>query len=426
MAGDADPARLLRHLFATAVARAQPAHCVPPALPAVPTGRTVVIGAGKAAAAMARAVDDAWSGPLEGLVVTRNGHALPCRRIDVREAGHPVPDAAGMAATAAMRALLDGLTKDDLVLALVSGGGSALLAAPPPGVTLEELQALNRALLRSGAAIGEMNCVRKHVSTVAGGRLARDAQPARLVTLAISDVPGDDPTMIASGPTVPDPTTREDARRVLAHFGIEAAPSIRAWLADEGSESPKADGGEPPDFRIVSSSRQGLEAAAEAARAAGYTPLVLGDAIEGEARAVAREQADLALRTQRLGQPVAPPCILLSGGETSVTVRGAGRGGRNGEFLLALAQALDGAPGIHALAADTDGIDGTESNAGALLAPDTLARAAAAGVHCADALADSDSYRFFAAADALVTTGPTHTNINDFRAILIESPETPQ
>lgn len=411
------PAAFLRALFDAAVASAQPDRCVPAALPDPPAGRTVVIGAGKAAAAMARAVERHWRGPLEGLVITRYGHGIPCERILVREAAHPVPDAAGVAATCEMLALLDGLTADDLALCLISGGGSSLLAAPPPGVSLADLQALSGALLGSGAAIAQMNCVRKHLSMVAGGRLAALARPARLVTLAISDVPGDDPALIASGPTVADPTTRADASSVLAQFGIEPATAIRRWLDSPASETPKPDAAPDAEFALVASPALALEAAARAARAAGIAPRILGSDLEGEARDLGAAHAALALDVQRAG---GPPCVLLSGGETSVTVRGTGRGGRNGEYLLALTHALNGAPGIHALAADTDGIDGTESNAGAVTGPSTIA--AAAGRSCTDALANSDSYPFFAAADALVVTGPTFTNVNDFRAILVDAP----
>ncbi|QDX27346.1 glycerate kinase [Sphingomonas suaedae] len=410
------PDALLRTLFDVAVSSAQPDRCVPQALPEPPLGRTVVIGAGKAAAAMARAVERNWHAPLSGLVVTRHGHGVPCERIVVREAGHPVPDAAGIAATREMVALLDGLTADDLVLCLISGGGSALLAAPPPGVSLADLQSVSNRLLRSGAAIGEMNCVRKHLSMVAGGRLAEHVAPARLVTLAVSDVPGDDPAMIASGPTIADPTTRHEALAVLARFGIEAPAAIRDWLESARSETPKSGTLPDAEYRLIASPSLALEAAAEAARAAGVTPHVLGSDLEGEARDMGAAHAARALGAQRAG---GLPCVLLSGGETSVTVRGTGRGGRNGEYLLALTHALDGARGIYALAADTDGIDGTEHNAGAITGPGTIA---AAGRSCAEALANSDSYPFFAAADALVVTGPTFTNVNDFRAILVDAP----
>ena len=416
------PPDLLRACFDAAVERALPARCVPPFLPPPPTGRTVVIGAGKAAAAMARAVEDAWEGPLSGLVVTRYGHAVPCRRIEVAEAGHPVPDANGVEATRRVVSLLKGLATDDLVLCLISGGGSALLAAPPPGVSLADEQQLVHLLLRSGATIAEMNCVRKHLSMVKGGRLAQLAAPAQLVTLAISDVPGDDPATIASGPTVADETTRHQALAVLDRFGIAAPPAVLAWLRDPASETPEPGRLAAATCHVIATARTSLEAAADVARAAGYTPLILGDAIEGEARTVARIQADIVRQVRRSGEPAAAPCMLLSGGETTVTVAGTGRGGRNAEFLLALAVALDGAPGVHALAADTDGIDGTEDNAGALIGPGILAQGRAAGRSAADDLACNDGYGFFEATGALVTTGATLTNVNDFRAILIDRP----
>ncbi|QIG78769.1 glycerate kinase type-2 family protein [Stakelama tenebrarum] len=412
---------LLRRLFDAAVASAQPDQCVPAALPPAPAGRTVVIGAGKAAAGMAQAVERHWNGALEGLVITRHGHALLCERITVCEAGHPVPDAAGVAATRDMLSLLDGLTERDLVLCLISGGGSALLAAPPPGIGLAELQATFRDLLRSGATVAQMNCIRKHLSLVAGGRLAERARPARLVTLAISDVPGDDPATIASGPTVADPTTRQDALATFDALNLTPARAVRHWLAQADSETPKPGALPPSDFRLVASPQMALDAAAAVAREAGYTPFILGSAIEGEAREAAIVHAGIAMQVRRYRQPAEPPCVLLSGGETSVTVRGNGRGGRNGEFLLALAQALRGEPAIHALAADTDGIDGTETNAGAVIGPETLAIAEAKGLPASQALEASDAYRFFEAADALVVTGPTHTNVNDFRAILIDA-----
>ncbi|MBL8503850.1 MAG: glycerate kinase [Rhodocyclaceae bacterium] len=415
------PRPFLRSLFAAAVRAADPAVCLPPHLPPPPRGRTLAVGAGKAAAAMARAVEDHWEGELDGLVVTRYGHGLPCRRIEVVEAAHPVPDAAGREAAARILAALRGLTSDDLVLALISGGGSALLALPWEGVTLADKQAVNRALLKSGAGIHEMNCVRKHLSAIKGGRLAAAAYPARVVTLAISDVPGDDPAVIASGPTVADPSTCEEALAILDRYRIEAPHAVRAVLASGVSETPK-----PGDIRfahcqtrLVATPQGALLAAAEAARAAGVTPLVLGDAIEGEAREAAKVMAGMALGCARHGTPLPAPCVLLSGGETTVTVRGRGRGGRNAEFLLALAVALDGAAGIHALAGDTDGIDGSEDNAGAIMAPDTLARARAAGLDARARLDDNDGYGFFAALGDLVVTGPTRTNVNDFRAILV-------
>ncbi|MBM3391096.1 MAG: glycerate kinase [Betaproteobacteria bacterium] len=421
MAHSPSPARFLQSLFEAAVAAADPAACVPRHLPPAPPGRTLVVGAGKAAAAMARAVEDHWPGELSGLVVTRYGHGLPCERIEVVEAAHPVPDEAGRAAAGRILAAVRGLTSDDLVLVLVSGGGSALLALPFEGVTLADKQQVNRALLKSGAGIDEMNCVRKHLSAIKGGRLAAAAYPARMLTLVISDVPGDDPAVVASGPTVADPTTCADALAILAKYRIAVPPTVEALLRSCLSETPK-----PDDLRLVhcetrviATAQASLEAAAQAARVAGVEPLVLGDAIEGEAREVAKVMAGLAKSCALHGVPARPPCVLLSGGETTVTVRGQGRGGRNAEFLLALAVALDGAPGIHALAADTDGIDGTEDNAGAILADDSLARARAAGIDAKARLADNDGYGFFAALGDLVLTGPTRTNVNDFRAIYV-------
>lgn len=415
---------LLRQMFQAAVDSASPDHTLPRHLPLPPTGRTIVVGAGKAAASMARAVALAWprDRPLSGLVVTRYGHGVGrLDRIEVVEASHPVPDAAGAAAAERILALVAGLTPDDLVLCLISGGGSALLAAPLPGVTLADKQAINRALLRSGAAIEEMNCVRKHLSAVKGGRLAQAAATARLVTLVISDVPGDDPSVIASGPTVADATTQAEARAVLARYGIDVPPAVAAVLADPRFESPKP--GDPAfaqaETRMVATPQAALEAAARVAEAAGITPVILGDAIEGEAREVGRVMAGIALQVARHGQPAAAPCVLLSGGETTVTVRGSGRGGRNVEFLLALAVALKGAPGISAIAGDTDGVDGAEDVAGAVIGPGTLAEAAARGLSGQAALDDNDGHGFFEALGAQVITGPTLTNVNDFRAILI-------
>jgi hydroxypyruvate reductase len=416
-----DPHTLLRDLFAAALAAADPARVVAGHLPEPPRGRTVVVGAGKAAAAMARAVEDGWRGDparLSGLVVTRYGHGVPCARIEVVEAAHPVPDAAGARAAERILHSVGGLTADDLLLCLISGGGSALLAMPAAGLSLADKQAVNRALLRSGAAIGEMNCVRKHLSAIKGGRLAAAAAPARVVSLLISDVPGDDPGTIASGPTVADATTFADARHLLARHGIDPPAAVRAHLEAAADETPKP--GDPrlarAEAHIIARPQESLEAAATAARAAGITPIILGDAIEGEAREVARAMAQTALQAARENKS---PCVLLSGGETTVTVRGHGRGGRNAEFLLALAIALDGAPGIHAIACDTDGIDGSEDNAGALIGPDTLARAAALGLAPQARLDDNDGYGVFSALGDLVVTGPTRTNVNDFRAILV-------
>jgi glycerate 2-kinase len=421
------PRALLRSLFDAAVAAADPALIVPAHLPKPPKGRTIVVGAGKAAASMAAAVEKHWRGPLEGLVVTRVGHGAPTTRIRVVEAGHPNPDAAGMAGAAEILAMMHGLTSDDLVLALISGGGSALLTLPAGDVTLADKQAVTRALLNSGARIDEMNALRKHLSAIKGGRLAIAAAPARVATLIISDVPGDDLSVIASGPTVADTTTLAQAREVLARYGIDVPARVAAHLADPLNETPKP--GDPRlagvENRLVATPRGSLLAAAAKAREAGFSPLILGDAIEGEARECAIVHAGVALSAARHGEPVRPPCVLLSGGETTVTIRGKGRGGRNSEFALSLAIALDGAPAVYALAADTDGIDGGEDNAGAIVAPDTLARARAKGLDARACLDDNDSYSLFAALGDLVVTGPTLTNVDDFRAILIEGTRQP-
>ncbi len=410
-----DPRAFLESLFRVAIAAAQREKMLSRFLPERPRGRTLVVGAGKAAAAMAAAVEAAWDGPLEGLVVTRYGHGAPTRRIEVVEASHPVPDAAGERAALRMLRAVQGLSDDDLVLCLISGGGSALLAAPAPGLSLDDKRAINKALLASGADIAEMNCVRKHLSAVKGGRLAAAAQPARVVSLIISDVPGDDLSVIASGPTVADPTTSADALAILARYRIDA-PRALARLRDPASETPKP--GDPAfarvENRLIAAPILSLRAAAEAARAAGVTPILLGDALEGEAREVGKALAGVALSCRLHGEPAPAPCVLLSGGETTVTVRGKGRGGRNAEFALALALALNGAPGIYALAGDTDGIDGSEDNAGAYVAPDTLA-----GRDGRARLDDNDAYAVFAASGGLVVTGPTLTNVNDFRAILV-------
>lgn len=416
------PRQVLMRMFEAAVAAASPDVCVPGHLPSLPPGRTVVVGAGKGAAAMARAVEDHWSGELSGLVVTRYGHAVPCKRIEVVEASHPVPDAAGQQAARRVLEMVRGLSADDLVLCLISGGGSALLSLPAPGVTLEEKRAVTSALLKSGATITEMNCVRKHLSAIKGGRLAAAASPARVVTLAISDVPGDDLSVIASGPTVPDPSTFADARSVLAKYAITPPEPVARLLAEAAEETPKP--GDPRLSRasatLVASPQECLEAAATVAIANGWLPLLLGDAIEGEAREVARVMAGIARSVKRHHHPVPPPCVLISGGETTVTVRGKGRGGRNAEFLLALAVELAGEAGIHAIACDTDGIDGSEDNAGAAVDPGTLARAEALGLNAKAMLADNDAYTLFAALGDLVVTGPTLTNVNDFRAVLVE------
>ncbi|NMM79975.1 glycerate kinase [Acidovorax sp. SRB_14] len=417
--------QLLRRMFDAAVASAQPAHCVPPHLPtpqSLGTGRLIVIGAGKASAAMARAVEDAWPGPLSGLVVTRYGYGVPCERIEIAEAAHPVPDAAGEKAAQRLLALVSGLREDDLVLCLISGGGSSLLPLAAPGLTLQDKQALNRALLKSGATISEMNCVRRHLSAIKGGRLAAACHPARVLTLLISDVPGDNPMDIASGPTVPDPTTCADALAIVRRYGIDVPPAVRALLESGEGESIKPGDARLAccETRIVATPQQALEAAAQVAREAGYPAFILGDALEGEASDVGAVHAGIARQVAERGQPVPAPCVLLSGGETTVTVRGEGRGGRNVEFLLALGVALQGHPRIHALAADTDGVDGQEEIAGACLAPDTLARAWALGIKPRDALANNDGHGFFEALGDTVVTGPTLTNVNDFRAIVID------
>lgn len=412
---------ILRRLFDAAVDAARPALCLPPALPEPPRGRTVVIGAGKAAAAMAAALEDHWPAPLSGLVITRYGHSVPTRAVEVLEAAHPVPDAAGEAAARRMVGLLHGLGPDDLVLFLASGGGSALLALPAPGIGLEDKRALTNALLRSGAAIGEINCVRKHLSAVKGGRLAALAAPARLVTLAVSDVPGDDPSVIASGPTVPDPTTLEDARAVLAKYGIIPPPAVAARLADAAAETPKP--GDPAfdraEYRLIARPQASLEAAARVAAEAGLTPLILGDCLEGEAREMAKVMAGVVRSIRAHGQPAARPAVILSGGEATVTIKGQGRGGPNAEFALALALALKDTEGVEAVACDTDGIDGSENNAGAMIYPDSLARARSLGLDPQAFLENNDSYGFFKALGDLVETGPTLTNVNDFRAVLV-------
>jgi hydroxypyruvate reductase len=418
-----NPRALLFAMFEAAIAAANPMNCVPPFLPARPKGRTIVVGAGKAAASMARAVEKHWQGPIEGLVVTRYGHGVPCQRIEVVEASHPVPDAAGREAARRMLESVSGLTEDDLVLCLISGGGSSLLTLPAEGVSLEDKQAINRALLASGAGIADMNCVRKHFSRIKGGRLAAACAPARVVSLVISDVPGDDPSVVASGPTVPDPTTCADALAILARYGITEPKGAIDTLLLGADETPKA--GDPRlarcETHVVMTALRSLDAAAAVARGAGYNPCILGDSIEGEARDVALVHAGIARHIARRGEPVKTPCALISGGETSVTLRGKGRGGRNAEFLLALALALDGHPGMHALAGDTDGIDGSEDNAGAVLAPDTGARARAQNLSLRDRLDDNDGYGVFAALGDLVVTGPTLTNVNDIRIVLIDS-----
>jgi glycerate 2-kinase len=417
-----DPRIFLCGLLDAAIAAANPDAILAPHLPPRPPGRTIVLGAGKAAAAMARAVER-HMGPVEGLVVTRYGHAVDCAAVEVVEAAHPVPDAAGQGAARRVLDYAKSAGEGDLVLCLISGGASALLTLPAEGLSLEDKQAVSRALLASGADIAQMNAVRKHLSAIKGGRLAAAAHPAKLLSLLISDVPGDDPAVIGSGPTVADPTTFADARAILGHYGIEPPPAVREHLAAARDETPKP--GDPRLERaktiIVARPQASLEAAAARAEADGVRALILGDAIEGEAREVGKVLAGIALQARRHGPPAPPPCVLLSGGETTVTLRGAGRGGRNAELLLALTLHLRGASGVSALAADTDGIDGSEDNAGALALPDSLARAGAKGLDARAMLADNDAYGFFEALGDLVVTGPTLTNVNDFRAILIEA-----
>ena len=416
------PRELLLQLFHSAVAAVDPCEIIARHLPPPPKGRTIVIGAGKASARMAQGVEQHWRGPIEGLVVTRYGHGAPTRHIEIIEAGHPVPDEASAVAAARIMELVKGLTADDLVLCLVSGGGSALLSMPAPGLSVDEKRAINRQLLGSGAPIGEMNCVRRHLSAIKGGRLALACHPAQVVTLVVSDVPGDNPAVVASGPTVPDGSTSADALAILEKYGIAPSDAVRAILADPALAAPLP--GDPRlkdnQVAVIATAQHALDAAAAAVRTAGYTPLILSSSMEGEAREVAIVHAGIARQVVEHGQPLAAPCVILSGGETSVTVRGKGRGGRNAEFLLALGVALQGLPRVHAIACDTDGIDGTEDNAGALLDPSTLARAAQAGLDPRALLANNDGYSFFSALGELVVTGPTRTNVNDFRAILVE------
>jgi hydroxypyruvate reductase len=418
---DASPRDLLAAMFDAAVKAAQPEHCIARFLPPAPSGRTLVLGAGKASAAMAQALEKSWPGPLEGLVVTRYGYAVPCERIEIIEAAHPVPDQAGREAARRMMALTRGLTADDLVICLISGGGSSLLPMPGEGVTLEDKQAINRALLKSGATISEMNCVRRHLSGIKGGRLAAACHPARVVNLLISDVPGDQPADVASGPTVADPTTCADALDIVRRYEISLPDAARRLLESGAGETIKP--GDPRlkgvETHMIATPQMALTAAADVAQAAGLSTLILGDSIEGEAREVGKVMAGIALQSRHHGQPARPPCVLLSGGETTVTVRGQGRGGRNVEFLLSLALTLNDTGGIHAVAGDTDGVDGLEEIAGAFMTPDTLARARARGMRPRDYLDNNDGHGFFEALGDSLVTGPTLTNVNDFRAILV-------
>ena len=423
MAWDDGRARAaLRAVFDAAVAAADPRVVLARHLPERPAGRCVVVGAGKSAAVMAAALEDAWPEvTLSGVVVTRYGHAVPTRRIEVLQSSHPVPDANGEAAARRILETVTGLGDGDLVLALISGGASALMPLPAQGLTLVDKQAINRALLASGATISEMNAVRKHLSGIKGGRLAAAAAPARVVTLAISDVPGDDPAVIGSGPTVPDPTTFAEVRAIISRYGILPSPAVAARLAQDADETPKPGSLPQTEFRLIATPAMALQATAEAARGLGLAPLILGDALEGESREMGTVMAGIARSVRTHGFPLPAPAVLLSGGETTVTLgQGpAGRGGRNTEFLLALAVALAGTLGVWAIAGDTDGIDGTDDAAGAIVTPDTLARARAAGLEARAVLAAHDSYRLFDAIGDLVRTGPTLTNVNDIRAILI-------
>ena len=421
MKGALDPRAFLEGLFHTACAAADPMQVLPRHLPPPPKGRTIVVGAGKAASKMAQAVETHWAGALAGVVVTRHGQRLPLERIEIIESSHPVPDLNAVRGAEQVLAAVRGLTADDLVLCLISGGGSALMTLPAAGLSLDDKQAVTRALLRSGASIGEMNIVRKHLSGIKGGRLAAAAYPAQVVTLAISDVPGDDPAIIASGPTVADPSTFAHARAVVERYAIAVPDSIARHFAAADDETPK-----PGDTRLagnrltmIATPQMALDAAAAAVKKAQRNAVILGDAIEGEAREVAKVHAGIARSIARHGHPARTPAVILSGGETTVTVRGKGRGGRNAEFMLALAIALEGQPGIFAIAGDTDGIDGTEDNAGALVDPTTLARARAIGLDPQAMLDNNDAYSLFKALGDLVVTGPTYTNVNDFRAILV-------
>ncbi len=421
MTAPADPRAFLRSLFDAAVAAAQPERSVAAFLPEKPKGRTVVIGAGKGAAQLAQAFEHHWDAPLEGVVVTRYGYAAPCERIEVLEAAHPEPDEAGLVAATRLREAVSGLTEDDLVVALVCGGGSALLPCPPAGLTLADELAVNRALLASGAPITDMNTLRKHVSEIKGGRLARAAHPARVVSLIVSDIPGDDPAMVASGPTVPDPSGPDAARRIVAEYALDLPQGVRDHLASEGCAAPLP---EDPVFarnevHVIASAAVSLEAAQAAARAQGVEAVILSDAIEGESRDVAQVHAAIAREIAGRDRPFAKPVVVLSGGETTVTLRARGKGGRNSEFLLSFALQVDGSAGIHALAADTDGIDGSEDNAGGFADGGTAARIRATGADPRALLLGNNAWTALDLADDLLVTGPTGTNVNDFRAILI-------
>ena len=417
-----DPRKFLNSLFEIAVAKAQPRQCVPPFLSKLDIAeRTVVFGAGKASAAMALAVEQHTSAVLEGLVITRYGHAVECQQIKIIEAGHPVPDQQGMSAAASMLEIASGLTEKDSVLCLISGGGSSLLSLPAPGLSLKDKQGVTSKLLKCGATIHEINCIRKHLSAIKGGRLAVACSPAPLLTLAISDVPGDDLSVIASGPTVADPSTFEDALKILTKYDISEPKSVLKHLENATDETPK-----PGDSRLqnvenhlIATPKQSLRAAAQAVSEAGMTPLILGDSLEGESRDVGKMHSKKALQIQKNCNPVSPPAVILSGGETSVTVKGSGRGGPNTEFMLALLQELRGQDGIWAIACDTDGIDGTEENAGAFISLESFKKSEELGLDTSCFLSNNDSYSFFYELGDLVSPGPTMTNVNDFRAVLV-------
>lgn len=421
----ADVKAFLTSLFNAAVSAADPEHVIAANLPPKPKGRTIVIGAGKGSAQMARAFERAWekagNGPLEGVVVTRYGFGVACDQIEIIEASHPVPDAAGLAASQRLLSTVSGLTEDDLVVALISGGGSALLPAPPDGMTLDDEIAVNKTLLASGAPISAMNAVRKHLSTIKGGRLAAAAYPAKVFSLIVSDIPGDNPAFVASGPTVPDETSRDDALKIIERYGLELPEAALHHIRSEDSDAPKPD---DPRFagneiRVIASAAVSLEAAANEARKSGVQAVILSDAIEGEAREVAHVHAALAKEVLTKDRPFTRPVVILSGGETTVTVKGKGKGGRNSEFLLSFAIDIDGCDGIHALAADTDGIDGSEDNAGAFADSTTITRMIHAGQDAAARLDGNDAWTAFNAVDDLFVPGPTGTNVNDLRAVLI-------
>ncbi len=420
-----DPHKFLKSLFEIAVAKAQPGGCVPQYLSKLDfTERTLVFGAGKASAAMAQAVEQYTSATLEGLVITRYGYAVECQQIKIVEAGHPVPDKQGMRAAESILKTASGLTEKDSVLCLISGGGSSLLSLPAPGLSLEDKKGITSKLLKCGATIHEINCVRKHLSAIKGGRLAVACYPAHLLTLTISDVPFDDLSIIASGPTVADPSTFEDALKILSKHDISEPKSVLKHLENADDETPK-----PGDYRLqnienylIATPKQSLQAASRAVSEAGIKPLILGENLEGESRDLGKIHAEKALQIQKNGNPLSPPVVILSGGETSVTVKGSGRGGPNTEFTLSLLQELRGQDGIWAIACDTDGIDGTEDNAGAFISPESFKKSKKLGLDPSDYLSNNDSYSFFHKLGDLVSPGPTMTNVNDFRAILILPP----